>query len=75
MTAFLGLANVHESRLGQVASGMAESLIATVIGLFSAIPAVGAYNRYSHDIELLAIRFESFTEEFSNSLQRQTARA
>ena len=47
------------------------ALIATAIGLFAAIPAVVAYNRYSHDIDRLAIRFESFMEEFSNILQRQ----
>ena len=48
-----------------------EALVATAIGLFAAIPAVVAYNRYAHDIDLLAIRFETFIEEFSNILQRQ----
>ena len=50
------------------------ALVATAIGLFAAIPAVVAYNRYSHDIDRLAIRFESFMEEFSNILQRQASR-
>jgi biopolymer transport protein TolQ len=47
-------------------------LVATAIGLFAAIPAVIAYNRFAHDVDRLAVRFESFTEEFSNILQRQT---
>ena len=71
MNAFRGLANVHQATLSAVAPGIAEALIATAIGLFAAIPAVVAYNRYSHDIDRLAIRFESFVEEFSNILQRQ----
>ena len=75
MHAFRGLANVQQATLAQVAPGIAEALIATAIGLFAAIPAVVAYNRYSHDIDRLSIRFESFMEEFSNILQRQTARA
>jgi biopolymer transport protein TolQ len=54
-----------------VAPGIAEALIATAIGLFAAIPAVVAYNRYSSEIDRLSIRFESFMEEFSNILQRQ----
>jgi biopolymer transport protein TolQ len=71
MHAFRSLANVQSATLAQVAPGIAEALIATAIGLFAAIPAVVAYNRYSHDIDRLAIRFESFMEEFSNILQRQ----
>jgi biopolymer transport protein TolQ len=71
MNAFRGLANVGQATLGQVAPGIAEALVATAMGLFAAIPAVIAYNRYSHDINRLATRFESFTEEFSNVLQRQ----
>ena len=74
MHAFRGLANVQQATLAQVAPGIAEALVATAIGLFAAIPAVVAYNRYSHDIDRLAIRFESVMEEFSNILQRQTAR-
>lgn len=71
MNAFRGLANVQQATLAAVAPGIAEALVATAIGLFAAIPAVVAYNRYSHDIDRLAIRFESFIEEFSNILQRQ----
>ncbi len=71
MNAFRGLANVAQATLSHVAPGIAEALIATAMGLFAAIPAVVAYNRYSHDIDRLAIRFESFMEEFSNILQRQ----
>jgi biopolymer transport protein TolQ len=71
MHAFRGLANVSQATLAAVAPGIAEALVATAIGLFAAIPAVVAYNRYSHDIDRLAIRFESFMEEFSNILQRQ----
>lgn len=72
MNAFRGLANVQQATLAAVAPGIAEALIATAIGLFAAIPAVLAYNRYSHEVDRLAIRFESFIEEFSNILQRQT---
>ena len=71
MNAFRGLANVQQATLANVAPGIAEALIATAIGLFAAIPAVVAYNRYTHDIDRLAIRFETFVEEFSNILQRQ----
>ena len=71
MNAFRGLANVGQATLAHVAPGIAEALVATAMGLFAAIPAVVAYNRYTHDIDRLAIRFESFMEEFSNILQRQ----
>jgi len=71
MNAFRGLANVGQATLAHVAPGIAEALIATAMGLFAAIPAVVAYNRYTHYIDRLAIRFESFMEEFSNILQRQ----
>lgn len=73
MNAFRGLANVQNATLAAVAPGIAEALIATAIGLFAAIPAVVAYNSYTHDIDRLAIRFESFIEEFSNILQRQAS--
>ncbi len=72
MNAFRGLANVQQATLAAVAPGIAEALIATAIGLFAAIPAVLAYNRYTHDIDRLAIHFETFIEEFSNILQRQS---
>ena len=71
MHAFRGLANVSSATLAAVAPGIAEALVATAIGLFAAIPAVVAYNRFAHDVDRLAVRFESFTEEFSNILQRQ----
>ncbi|OGA18469.1 MAG: protein TolQ [Betaproteobacteria bacterium RIFCSPLOWO2_12_FULL_63_13] len=71
MHSFRGLANVHQATLAAVAPGIAEALVATAIGLFAAIPAVVAYNRYSHDVDRLAVRFESFMEEFSNIIQRQ----
>jgi biopolymer transport protein TolQ len=71
MNAFRGLANVAQATLGHVAPGIAEALIATAIGLFAAIPAVVAYNRFAGDVNRLAIQFESFMEEFSNILQRQ----
>ena len=74
MHSFRSLANVQQATLAQVAPGIAEALIATAIGLFAAIPAVVAYNRYSHDIERLANRFESFMEEFSNILHRQAVK-
>ncbi|NYE23736.1 protein TolQ [Pigmentiphaga litoralis] len=71
MHAFRGLANVQQATLASVAPGIAEALVATAIGLFAAIPAVVAYNRYSHDIDRIAIRFDSFIDEFLNILQRQ----
>ena len=76
MIAFMGLSSVAQATLAQVAPGIAEALIATAMGLFAAIPAVVGYNRYTHDIDRLANRMESFMEEFSNILQRQvTAKA
>lgn len=71
MNAFRGLANVGQATLAHVAPGIAEALVATAMGLFAAIPAVVAYNRFAHDTYRLATRFESFIEEFSNVLQRQ----
>jgi biopolymer transport protein TolQ len=76
MLAFQGLATVAQATLAQVAPGIAEALIATAMGLFAAIPAVVGYNRYTHDVDRIANRMESFMEEFSNILQRQaTAKA
>ena len=72
MNAFRGLANVSSATLANVAPGIAEALIATAIGLFAAIPAVIGYNRYTHDVDRLATRYETFIEEFSNILQRQS---
>ena len=71
MNAFRGLSNVAQATLAQVAPGIAEALVATAMGLFAAIPAVIAYNRFTHDIDRLAGRYESFIEELSNILQRQ----
>jgi len=71
MNAFRSLANVQAATLAHVAPGIAEALVATAIGLFAAIPAVIAYNRFIHETDRLAVRFENFIEEFSNILQRQ----
>ena len=70
MHAFTGLASMQQVTLAKVAPGIAEALVATAIGLFAAIPAVLAYNRFSRDIERVAIRLDTFMEEFSNILQR-----
>ena len=70
MHAFTGLASMQTVTLATVAPGIAEALVATAIGLFAAIPAVVAYNRYSHDIDRIANGLETFMEEFSNILQR-----
>jgi len=70
MNAFRGLANVQQATLAAVAPGIAEALIATAIGLFAAIPAVIAYNRFAREIDRIAIQLETFIEEFSNILQR-----
>lgn len=71
MNAFLGLANTAQATLAQVAPGIAEALIATAIGLFAAIPAVIAYNRFASSVDRLSVRYESFMEEFTNILQRK----
>jgi biopolymer transport protein TolQ len=70
MHAFTGLAGLQQVTLATVAPGIAEALVATAIGLFAAIPAVVAYNRFARDIDRIAIRLETFTEEFTNILQR-----
>ncbi|CAN5436145.1 protein TolQ [soil metagenome] len=70
MHAFIGLAALTQVTLATVAPGIAEALVATAIGLFAAIPAVVAYNRFAHDIDRIAIKLETFIEEFSNILQR-----
>lgn len=72
MNAFMGLSNVAQATLSQVAPGIAEALIATAIGLFAAIPAVIAYNRFASSVDRLSIRYESFMEEFTNILQRKS---
>jgi len=75
MHAFIGLANLTQVSLATVAPGIAEALVATAIGLFAAIPAVIAYNRFAREIDRIAIQMETFTEEFSNILQRNASQA
>jgi biopolymer transport protein TolQ len=70
MNAFMALGNVEQATLSLVAPGIAEALIATAMGLFAAIPAVIAYNRFANDVERLANRYDTFTEEFASILQR-----
>ena len=70
MGAFMGLANVQSATLAVVAPPIAEALIATAMGLFAAIPAVVAYNRYADKVVRLEYRYDGFTEEFSSILQR-----
>ena len=70
MNAFVGLANVQSATLAVVAPAIAEALIATAMGLFAAIPAVIAYNRYADQVVRIEYRYDGFTEEFSSILQR-----
>ncbi len=70
MISFIGLADVKEATIATVAPGIAEALIATAMGLFAAIPAVWAYNRYATRVERIHTRYETFAEEFSTILQR-----
>jgi biopolymer transport protein TolQ len=70
MHAFTGLAGLQQVTLATVAPGIAEALVTTAIGLFAAIPAVVAYNRFARELDRLAIKLETFIEEFSNILQR-----
>lgn len=71
MNSFRALGDVQQATLSAVAPGIAEALIATAMGLFAAIPAVIAYNRYSTDVERLIMRYDNFVEEFTALLQRQ----
>ncbi|MEJ6003541.1 protein TolQ [Paucibacter soli] len=73
MHAFVGLSNLQQVTLATVAPGIAEALVATAIGLFAAIPAVLAYNRFARQIDRSAITLETFIEEFSNILQRNAS--
>ncbi|RDI20667.1 protein TolQ [Pseudacidovorax intermedius] len=75
MHAFTGLSSMTQVTLSTVAPGIAEALVATAIGLFAAIPAVVGYNRFARDIDKVAIALETFTEEFSNILQRNLSTA
>ena len=70
MNSFRGLAMSNQASLAVVAPGISEALIATAIGLFAAIPAVIAYNRYSAQVEVLMNRFETFSDEFAAILNR-----
>lgn len=70
MNSFRALGNVQQASISLVAPGIAEALIATAMGLFAAIPAVIAYNRYSNDVERLVSRYDIFMEEFSSILHR-----
>lgn len=72
MISFQGLAQLKEATIATVAPGISEALIATAMGLFAAIPAVWAYNRYATKVERLAVRYDAFGEEFSSILERQS---
>ena len=74
MSAFASLGNVQQATLAMVAPVISEALITTAIGLFAAIPAVVAYNRFADQVSRLEIRYDAFTEEFSTILQRHAAR-
>ena len=71
MNSFRALGNVQQATIAMVAPGIAEALVATAMGLFAAIPAVIAYNRFAHDVERLHNRYDAFVDEFSTILQRQ----
>ncbi len=71
MNSFRALGNVQQATLAHVAPGIAEALVATAMGLFAAIPAVIAYNRFANKVERLVTRYEIFMEEFASILQRQ----
>ncbi len=71
MTSFHALASVNQATIAMVAPGISEALIATAMGLFAAIPAVIAYNKYSNQVDRLELRYDNFKEEFSSILQRQ----
>ncbi len=71
MNSFRGLANAHQATLATVAPGISEALIATAMGLFAAIPAVMAYNSYSHRVDLLTQSYDTFAEEFTSILHRK----
>jgi biopolymer transport protein TolQ len=75
MSAFSSLGNVQQATLAMVAPGISEALVATAAGLFAAIPAVLAYNRYADQVARLEIRYDGFMEEFSTVLQRHAPRS
>ena len=71
MTSFRALGTVQQATIAMVAPGISEALIATAIGLFAAIPAVVAYNRFSNELDRISQNYETFPEEFSNILNRE----
>ena len=72
MISFQGLANNKQATIATVAPGISEALIATAMGLFAAIPAVWAYNRFATKVDRISVRYEAFSEEFSSILERQS---
>ena len=75
MNSFRALGNVQSATLAMVAPGIAEALVATAMGLFAAIPAVIAFNRFADKVGRLEVRFDTFMEEFSAILQRHALQA
>jgi biopolymer transport protein TolQ len=75
MTSFQGLATMHQATLATVAPGISEALVATAMGLFAAIPAVVAYNRFAAKVESLLNKYDMFGEEFYSILHRQALAA
>lgn len=71
MTSFRALGSVQQASIAMVAPGISEALIATAMGLFAAIPAVIAYNRFTNDVERLVGQYDTFQEEFATILHRQ----
>jgi biopolymer transport protein TolQ len=71
MNSFRGLANATQATLATVAPGISEALIATAMGLFAAIPAVMAYNRFAYRVDVFTKRYDTFVDEFSSILYRQ----
>jgi biopolymer transport protein TolQ len=74
MNAFSGLGNTQQATLAMVAPGISEALVATAMGLFAAIPAVIAFNRFADQVGRLEVRYQAFMEEFSTILQRHASR-
>ena len=72
MAAFQGLGSIKEATIAMVAPGISEALVATAMGLFAAIPAVWAYNRYATRVERMTVRYDTFQDEFFSILQRQS---
>jgi biopolymer transport protein TolQ len=74
MNSFRGLAGAHSATIAMVAPGISEALIATAMGLFAAIPAVIAFNKFSSQVDQLEVRYDNFKEEFAAILSRQARR-